>query len=88
MQIIDELETMERGPYCGSIGWIGDDGRVCLNVAIRTAEVRGRAGAGIDEIVDGEMRYCIGAGIVAESEPSREWEETMEKAGVVMALRR
>jgi anthranilate/para-aminobenzoate synthase component I len=34
------------------------------------------------------MRYCIGAGIVAESEPAREWEETMEKAGVVRGLQR
>jgi len=87
MQIIDELEVSERGPYCGSMGWIGDDGRVCLNVAIRTACVRGKPGASPGEIKDGEITYSVGAGIVAESDARREWEETLEKAGVMGSLR-
>jgi para-aminobenzoate synthetase component 1 len=87
MQIIDELEVSERGPYCGSIGWIGDDGRVCLNVAIRTALVREPVWKGEpDRIEDGEISYSVGAGIVAESVPRREWEETMQKAGVMRGL--
>ncbi|MBX3376237.1 MAG: anthranilate synthase component I family protein [Phycisphaeraceae bacterium] len=87
MQIIDELEVSGRGPYCGSIGWIGDDGRVCLNVAIRTALVRARVWKGEpDWIEDGEISYSVGAGIVAESVPRREWEETMQKAGVIRGV--
>ena len=87
MQIIDELEVSERGPYCGSMGWIGDDGRAILNVAIRTACVRGKPGAGAGEIEDGEISYSVGAGIVAESVPAKEWEETLAKAGVMGCLR-
>ena len=87
MQIIEELEVSERGPYCGSIGWIGDDGQVSLNVAIRTACLSGPAGVGLDELVGGRLSYSVGAGIVAESDPAREWEETLEKAGVIRAMR-
>jgi para-aminobenzoate synthetase component I len=87
MQIIDELEFSERGPYCGSIGWIGDDGRACLNVAIRTACIRGRPGPSLGEIAEGEISFSVGAGIVAESTASREWAETLEKAGVLGCLR-
>jgi isochorismate synthase EntC len=86
MQIIDELEECRRGPYCGSIGWIGDDGSAVMNVAIRTALVSGVADGrgGIEGILD----YSVGAGIVAESDPEREWEETLAKAGVLRALAR
>lgn len=87
MQIIDELEDSERGPYCGSIGWIGDDGEACLNVAIRTAVIEGEPGAALDEI-RGRVSYSVGAGIVAESVPRREWEETMVKAGVIRKAER
>ncbi len=69
MQIIDELEAEARGAYCGSIIWIGDDGSLDMNVAIRTAVV-----------ADGELRFGVGAGIVADSDPASEWEETLEKA--------
>jgi para-aminobenzoate synthetase component 1 len=83
MQIIDALEPVRRGPYCGSIGWIGDDGSVRLNVAIRTALVRGTAGP---DGIAGELDYSIGAGIVADSDPQAEWEETLAKAGTLRAL--
>lgn len=69
MQIIDQLEPEPRGLYCGSIAWIGDDGSMDLSVAIRTAVIRG-----------GELRYGVGAGIVADSDPQSEWRETLQKA--------
>ena len=69
MQIIDELEPEPRGAYCGSLAWFGDDGSMDLSVAIRTAE-----------IVGGELRYGVGAGIVADSDPASEWRETLDKA--------
>ena len=69
MQIIDELEVEPRGVYCGSIVWIGDDGSMDMNVAIRTAVV-----------VGGELRFGVGAGIVADSEAGAEWRETLDKA--------
>lgn len=71
IEIINELETFERGPYCGAIGWLGRDGNLDLNVAIRTA------------LCDPEQRlahYFAGAGIVADSNPEREFEETLLKA--------
>jgi para-aminobenzoate synthetase component I len=83
MQIIDELEPVARGPYCGAMGWIGFDGHVVLNVAIRTALVRGRAGAARDEVEEGALSYSVGAGIVADSEPESEWRETLDKAGIL-----
>ncbi|MCC7387137.1 MAG: chorismate-binding protein [Phycisphaerales bacterium] len=82
MQVIDELEPFARGPYCGCIGTIGDDGSFGLAVSIRTAVVRGRVDAS-GEFVDAEFRYCVGAGIVADSDPGAEWEETIAKARVV-----
>lgn len=81
MRLIEELEGRPRGPYCGCVGFVGDDGRVGLNVSIRTALVEeGLAGAG--DVVS----YSVGAGIVADSEPGREFEETMQKAGVLLGL--
>jgi para-aminobenzoate synthetase component 1 len=69
MQIIDELEPMARGFYTGSIGFIDDCGRATLNIAIRTAVVSG-----------GGAVYHAGGGIVADSDPAREYEETLLKA--------
>ena len=74
MQIIDELEPHARGPYCGAIGYISDCGHAAFNIAIRTACVRG-------ETVD----YSVGAGLVADSDPASEWDETLLKAGVMRA---
>lgn len=77
MQVIDELETFERGVYCGSIGMLSDCGRAAWSVAIRTATIAG-----------GVLRYPVGAGIVEESDPAAEWEETLHKAGAFAAVLR
>ena len=69
MEIIDELEPVRRGPYTGSIGYIGFSGNMDLNIIIRTF------------VIKGEMVYVqAGAGIVADSEPEREYYETLKKA--------
>jgi para-aminobenzoate synthetase component I len=88
MQIIDELERDERGVYCGAMGWIdGRSRRMSLNVAIRTAQIEGRPGpGGLDAVEDGTFSYSVGAGIVADSTPESEWEETLTKARVLEAL--
>jgi len=75
MQIIDELEPVRRGPYCGCFGFVSDCGAAAMNVMIRTAVVSG-----------GVLDYSVGAGIVAESDPAAEWDETMEKARVMERL--
>ena len=71
MQIIAELETVPRGPYCGAIGWIGTDGNLDLNIAIRTA---------VCDTANGTARYFAGSGIVADSDPEKECDETLLKA--------
>lgn len=77
MQIIDELEPFARGPYCGALGWLGDDGAVALNVAIRTF--------GLEEVEGGtRLTYWTGCGIVADSDPLRECRESHEKAAVAL----
>lgn len=84
MQIIDELEPMCRGAYCGCFGYVSDGGRSAFNIAIRTALVCGHAGpTGLDEIGDGTLAYSVGAGIVADSDPASEWRETLDKAGIL-----
>jgi anthranilate/para-aminobenzoate synthase component I len=74
MQIIDELEPVSRGPYCGAIGYIGGDGAVEFNVAIRTMTVK-----------DGLVHVPVGGGIVADSDPAAEYEETLVKARAMFA---
>jgi aminodeoxychorismate synthase component I len=69
MQIIDELEPDPRGPYCGAVGYIGIDGAMTLNVAIRTMW-----------ITDARVHIYAGGGIVADSDPQAEYEETLAKA--------
>jgi anthranilate synthase component 1 len=69
MEIIDEVETSRRGPYTGSIGVFGFDGRATLNITIRTLV---RAGA--------DYRLRVGSGIVHDSEPEAEYRETLDKA--------
>lgn len=76
MQIIRELEPTPRGVYCGSIGWIGLDGAMSFNIAIRTMVQRG------------DVIYLYsGGGIVAESTPDAEYAETVAKLrGMLLAL--
>ena len=76
MQVIDALETAPRGAYTGSIGVFSPDGEVSLNVAIRTAVIDG-AGRG---------SYAVGGGVVADSDPGAEFEETLLKARILTDL--
>lgn len=76
MQIISELEPNARGAYCGSLGYIGYDGTMDLNILIRTITVAG-----------GWWQMPVGGGIVAQSDPLSEYEETWHKAeGLLKAL--
>ncbi len=75
MQVIRELEGFSRGPWCGCCALLEDSGEAHLSVAIRTA------------LIDGSrVIYPVGAGIVADSEPDAEWDETLAKASVLRAL--
>ncbi len=74
MEIIDETEPTERGVYTGSIGFIGIDGNVCLNIAIRTIIIK-----------DNKAFAQVGGGIVADSNPIGEWHETLTKARALIA---
>jgi anthranilate synthase component I len=74
MQIIAELEGMGRGAYTGSLGFLGRDGAMDLNILIRTMTVMGR-----------KVELRAGAGIVADSDPQRELEETRAKARGLLA---
>jgi anthranilate synthase component 1 len=73
MEIIDELEPDKRGPYAGAVGYLGFNGDMDMAIAIRTAVVK-----------DGRMHVQAGAGIVADSVPESEWEETRAKARAVL----
>ena len=69
MEIIDELEPSKRGIYAGSVGYLGFNGDMDLCIAIRTAVIK-----------DGQIHVQAGAGIVADSDPDSEWQETLNKA--------
>ena len=73
MEIIDELEPVKRGIYAGAVGYLGFQGDMDLAIAIRTAVVK-----------DGKLHVQAGAGIVADSDPSSEWQETENKARAVL----
>ena len=76
MQIIAELEATGRGAYTGAMGWLGHGGDLDLNILIRSAEVEGST-----------LRFRTGAGIVIDSDPQRELDETRAKArGMLRAL--
>ncbi|MBQ71709.1 MAG: hypothetical protein CMJ67_02260 [Planctomycetaceae bacterium] len=81
MRVIDELEPVRRGPYCGAIGWIDDEGWSTLNVAIRTIACTGSPLACSDEL-DGRLDYLAGCGIVADSDPEAEYLESLDKTEV------
>jgi anthranilate synthase component 1 len=74
MEIIDELEPDRRGPYAGSVGYFGFSGNMDFCITIRTFIMQGR-----------DLWIQAGAGIVADSDPAREYEETINKS---MGLRR
>lgn len=89
MQIIDELEPVRRGPYCGSFGYLDDSGRAAFNVSIRTAMISERAQndaprASPAHFENADLDYPVGAGIVADSDPEAEWRETLDKAAVFL----
>lgn len=69
MEIIEELEPTRRGPYCGALGYIGFDGAMDVNILIRTLVYW-----------KGSVSFQVGGGIVADSDPSAEFEETLTKA--------
>ncbi len=73
MEIISALEEKPRGIYTGSIGYIGFDGETDLNIAIRTWVKHKQ-----------EISFQVGAGIVADSDPEKEYEETLQKAAALM----
>jgi len=73
MEIIDELEPDKRGLYAGAVGYLGFNGDMDLAIAIRTALVKA-----------GQMHVQAGAGIVADSVPENEWQETRAKARAVL----
>jgi len=76
MQLIGDLEGVGRGAYTGAMGYLGLDGSLDLNILIRTMT-----------IADGMIELRAGAGIVADSDPLRELDETRAKArGLLRAL--
>jgi para-aminobenzoate synthetase component 1 len=76
MEIIDELEPVSRGPYCGCLGYLGFNRESQLSITIRTAICK-----------DGFTHFNVGAGIVADSDPAAEYDETLAKArGFLAAL--
>lgn len=75
MEIIEELEPHRRGIYCGSIGYIGFDGCMDTNIAIRTAVIRHQ-----------QMAFFAGGGVVADSDCAKEYQETFDKASQFFKL--
>jgi anthranilate synthase component 1 len=74
MEIIAELEPVRRNVYAGAVGYINWHDDADLAIAIRTAVIK-----------DGMLHVQAGAGIVADSDPEREWEETMNKGRALIA---
>jgi anthranilate synthase component 1 len=74
MEIIGKLEGAPRGPYAGAVGYFGFDGAMDTCLAIRTLVGRGRT-----------LRVQAGAGIVADSVPTTEYQETLNKAQAVLS---
>jgi anthranilate synthase component 1 len=73
MEIIDELEPVKRGIYGGAVGYLSWAGDMDTAIAIRTAVLTG-----------GELHIQVGAGVVADSVPALEWEETLNKARAIL----
>ncbi|MGD9951715.1 MAG: anthranilate synthase component I [Burkholderiales bacterium] len=73
MQIIDELEPVKRGVYSGAVGYLGFNGDMDVAIAIRTAVVK-----------DARLHVQAAAGVVADSDPQSEWQETQHKARAIL----
>lgn len=74
MEIINELENISRGPYTGSLGYIGFSGEMDLNIIIRTILIK-----------NAQAYFQVGAGIVADSDPEKEFFETYNKAEAMLS---
>jgi anthranilate synthase component 1 len=73
MEIIDELEPVKRGVYSGAVGYLGFNGDMDVAIAIRTAILK-----------DGKLHVQAAAGIVADSDPQSEWQETRHKTRAIL----
>jgi para-aminobenzoate synthetase component 1 len=74
MEIIAELEPSRRGIYCGSIGYLSVTGAMDMNIVIRTLVA-----------VGGRVTFSAGGGIVADSDPEGEYQETLDKARALIS---
>ncbi|HEY8192030.1 MAG TPA: chorismate-binding protein, partial [Alphaproteobacteria bacterium] len=72
MEIIETIEPVRRGPYCGAMGYVGFNGAMDMNIAIRTLVFDG-----------GKANFHAGGGITAESDPAAEYQETLDKAEAI-----
>ncbi len=77
MEIIEELEPIRRGVYCGAIGYIGFDGNMDMNIAIRTL---------VHSCTDRRIHFWAGGGIVADSDPKQEYQESFDKAAALIQV--
>jgi para-aminobenzoate synthetase component 1 len=75
MEIIAELEPTARGPYCGAIGYLSADGSMDSNIVIRTYCLQGQ-----------DLTFQVGGGIVADSDPQAEYEESLDKAKALIEV--
>ncbi|PRR81984.1 Aminodeoxychorismate synthase component 1 [Clostridium luticellarii] len=75
MEIIEELEPTRRGIYTGSIGYLGFDGNIDLNIVIRTILIK-----------NGMAYFGVGGGITWESDKTSEYDETLDKALALMKV--
>ncbi len=73
MEIIDELEPVKRGIYAGAVGYLGFHGNMDVAIVLRTAVVK-----------DGKLYVQAGGGVVADSQPAAEWQETQSKARALL----
>jgi anthranilate synthase component 1 len=73
MEIIDELEPVKRGVYAGAVGYLGFHGNMDVAIALRTAVIK-----------DGVLHVQAGGGVVADSQPEAEWQETQNKAKALL----
>jgi anthranilate synthase component I len=73
MEIIDELEPVKRGVYAGAVGYLGFHGNMDVAIALRTGVIK-----------DGKLHVQAGGGVVADSDPASEWQETQNKAKALL----